>query len=414
VTHVLIANQHGENRGDEAAMRAMLQQFVEKLGEVRFTLLYQFRDRSLRLDFEEEVDDLPIVLPFVDYLRMGAYGLGLLMGLDLASLLSPTARRIVEAYRSADLVVSAPGGPYFGDIYAWHEIVHWWYVWLGHRRGTPLFYYAPSAGPFRNRLLNPVRRRLYRAFDTLVVREELSAEHIRGLLGEGVEVHVTADSALQSDIRPVDRHQHFAGPRTSLADRFLVAVSLNDYRYPGARDATACRERYDRTMIDLLQHVASRRGCHFLLMPQLFGQVHSDVPYLQRMAERLDGDVSWEIVDPSLDSDGQRGLFAACDLHVASRYHPAIFGHQGLVPGICIYYEHKALGFMSQLGLERFAFDIRSLDLSALQVAVDDLIDRRDEHVAHLRERIPPLRRRARRTTELAIELLRQRGEAGR
>jgi colanic acid/amylovoran biosynthesis protein len=413
MTHILIVNQHGENRGDEAAMRAMLREFSSNLSNVRFTLLYQFRDRSLRLDFDEQVEDLPIVLPLLDYFRLAVYSAGLLVGLDCSGLLPPIMRRMVDAYRSADLVVSAPGGPYFGDIYAWHEIVHWWYVWLGLRHGKPLFYYAPSAGPFRNRLLNPLRKRLFRAFDILVVREELSAKHLRDLLGSEARVHVTADSALQSSVVPVARRDLFDGARASLADRFLVAVSLNDYRYPGAADAARLREAYNEAMVDLLQHLARRRSCHFLLLPQLFGRVHSDAAYLERMAARLETGVSWEIVDPSLDSDGQRRLFAACDLHVASRYHPAIFGHQGLVPGLCISYEHKALGFMAQLDLERFAFDIRRLDCRALRAAADELIDHREELVEHLRRRIPELRHRAQRTTKLALELLAQRRAVG-
>lgn len=411
--HILIVNQHGENRGDEAAMRAMLREFSSNLSDVRFTLLYQFRDRSLRLDFEEPVEDLPIVLPLLDYLRLAVYSVGLLAGLDRPGILSPIMGRIVDAYRSADLVVSAPGGPYFGDIYAWHEIVHWWYVWLGLRHRKPLFYYAPSAGPFRNRLLNPLRQRLFRAFDTLVVREELSARHLRGLLGPGARVHVTADSALQSSVLPMARRDYFDGARAALAERYLIAVSLNDYGYPGAADAARLREAYNEAMIDLLQHLAARKSCHFMLFPQLFGRVHSDVAYLEQMAARLRVGVSWEIVDPSLDSDGQRRLFAACDLHVASRYHPAIFGHQGLVPGLCIYYEHKALGFMAQLDLERFAFDIRRLDCRALRAAADELIDHREELVEHLRRRIPELRHRAQRTTKLALELLAQRGAVG-
>ena len=44
-------------------MRAMLASFVDELGEVDFTLLYQFRDRGLRLSFKENVRDLPIIIP---------------------------------------------------------------------------------------------------------------------------------------------------------------------------------------------------------------------------------------------------------------------------------------------------------------------------------------------------------------
>ena len=405
--HILIINQHGENRGDEAAMRAMLARFQEELGDVRFTLLYQFRDRNLRLKFAEDVEALPIVLPPTDYLRLGFFSAAKVSRWEPDGVLSPTMRKIVAAYRSADLVVSAPGGPYFGDIYVNHEIVHWWYVWLAARFGKPLFLYAPSAGPFENPTLNVLRRRLYRKFDVLVTREELSRDHLLGLLGPDTQVHVTADSAIQLSFPPQPRSEYFTGERSHLAEKFLVAVSLNNYRYPGAADPDAQRARYDAAMLDLLHHLAKRRDCHFLFLPQLYGAVHSDVPYLNQMGRQLGESVSWELVDPEADSEQQRRLFAMCDLHLASRYHPAIFGHTGYVPGICLYYEHKALGFMSQLGLERFAFDIRNPETDAMCRAADELLEGRDALVADLRERVPALQQKARRTTELAVALLR-------
>jgi colanic acid/amylovoran biosynthesis protein len=413
VKHILIVNQHGENRGDEAAMNAMLSRFEHELGKVRFTLLYQFRDRSLRLKFKQQVQDLPIVLPPSDYLRAALFSLADLSKIDLRAALSPTMRQIIEAYESADMVVSAPGGPYFGDIYANHELVHWWYIWLGYRFEKPLFLYAPSAGPFENRLLNPIRRRMYRLFDVLVTREEISQRNLHGLLGSDTVVHVTADSAIQSSVPAALRSEFFTGARAPLASKFLVAVSLNDYKYPGEAKPDALREQYNRAMLELLHHLHRQRDCHFLLLPQLHGKVHSDVPFLNVMGKRLEPGVSWELVDPAFDSDQQRAIFAMSDFHVASRYHPAIFGHTGLTPGVCIYYEHKALGFMAQLGLERYAFDIRKPDARALCAAADDILASHASIVTHLTQRVPELQKRARRSTELAVELLRRHDPSG-
>ena len=406
MTHILIINQHGENRGDEAAMRAMLAAFAAEVPGVTFTLLYQFRDRALRLRFKESVEDLPIVLPATSYLRGAIFTLFKAVGMDAQSLLPPILRRIMAAYKRANLIVSAPGGPYFGDIYVNHELLHWWYVLLGRLFKKPLFLYAPSAGPFRTVWMNPIRKWLYPKFDVLVSREELSAQYIRDLLGGGVCVHVTADSAIQSSFPPYPRSAYFTGARTPLRELFLVAVSLNDYRYPGSADPAAMKASYDAAMVKLLTDLAQRVKAHFLFLPQLYGSAHGDEPYLRRVAERLPHDASWEVVDPSLDSDIQRQLFGMCDLHIASRYHPTIFGHVAGVPGLCIYYEHKALGFMQQLGLERFAFDIRGLRVEALIRALDEILGQREALVAQLRARVPLLQQRSARTTSLALTLL--------
>ena len=406
--HILIVNQHGENRGDEAAMRAMLASFVDELGEVDFTLLYQFRDRGLRLSFKENVRDLPIIIPPTEALGLVLFSGARLGHARLQSLLGPTTRQIIDAYERADLVVSAPGGPYFGDIYRNHELVHWFYIWLASVYRKPAFLYATSAGPFETPGLNAVRKHLYRKFDLLCTRESLSAAHIEELLGPGTQVHVTADSALQQTFEPMPRESYFRGDRAHLAGKFLVAVSLLDFRYPGASDVDTRKRHYDATMIETLSHLAARRDCHFLFFPQLYGEVHQDAPYLERMASRLPDDSSWEIVSTELDSDAHRELFAMSDFHVASRYHPAIFGNSGLTPGICIYYEHKALGFMQQLGLERLAFDIWEVQASELCDAIDEALAERETLIETLKQRIPLLCQLSRQTTKLAVSLLRE------
>ncbi len=406
--HILIVNQHGENRGDEAAMRAMLASFCEQLPGTTFTLLYQFRDPDLRLSFREQVEDLPIVLPLRDYLRALLYTPMKRIGWDARWLLPASMRSIVRAYERADLVVSAPGGPYFGDIYINHEIVHWWYIYLAYLFRKPVFLYATSAGPFKKRWMNPVRRRMYPLFDRLVTREELSADYLRDLLGADTSIEVTADSAIQAAFGALPREEFFTGARAALAQRCVVAVSLNDFRYPDSDNVAASKQRYNDAMLQLLNHIAARVDAHFLFLPQLYGKVHDDTPYLASIARQLSNSASWEIVDPALDSDMQRSLFAMSDIFLASRYHPAIFGSTACVPGICIYYEHKALGFMRQLGLERCAFDINNLDVAQLCGAVDEILERREELGAHLRHIVPSLQERSARTTQMAVDCLQQ------
>jgi len=51
-------------------MQTMLEEFQSSLKNVEFTLLFQFRDRDLRLEYDQEVEDLPMILPLLDYARL--------------------------------------------------------------------------------------------------------------------------------------------------------------------------------------------------------------------------------------------------------------------------------------------------------------------------------------------------------
>ena len=386
-------------------MRAMIDGLEKALGGARYTVIVQFQDTSLNLSFREDVTFLHMKMPYTHFLGLVLYAALRRIGVSLPFMLTRETSRIIRSYENADIVLSAPGGPYFGDIYYRHELVHWFYVWLASLYDKPLFLYAPSAGPFHIRWLNTVRRYLFRKFDTLAVREDISRDHMLGLLGTNTEIHVTADSAIQQEIAPVSRADYFSSTRAELCNKFLIAVSAIKYRFPGEENPEAAQGQYTNILIQCLHHLAGQKDCHFLFIPQLYGSAHSDVPYLESLIGRLPEGASSEIVDPTMDSDAQRRIFGMADICIASRYHPQIFATTAGVPGICIYYEHKALGFMSALGLEEFALDIRHLDPGILCEKLDDVISRRDELSSLITERIKPVQARACETTRLVAKL---------
>lgn len=421
--HVLIVNQHGDNTGDEAAIRAMIAGLEDQLRPVRFTVLHQFRERSSEVEVASALRWIPLVLPVHEALRLVVHSLLRLVGVRAPRLLGPTGASIVEAYETADLVVSAPGGPYFGDPYWSHEPVHWFYVWLARLHRAPTALYAPSAGPFRIRPLNPFRRLTYRCFGVVTVREERSAEFLAELMGHGFPVEITTDSALQERVEPCDRATWLLPERfgrAPLDDRFLVVVSAIDAAYAGDPDPALRRRRYDDAVVAAIRRIVERisseqasggspdgaPAVHVAFMPQLHSEEHSDVAYLTGLGEALGDAVSWEVVDDGLSSVVQRGRFAAADLVIAGRYHPAVFAVSAAVPVLCIPYEHKAAGLMEAAGMHDYVVDLDDVSTSRLVATVDALLDRRDEVRAHLRDVEPELRRRSRRTSELVAGLI--------
>ena len=163
--HVLVVNQHGDNRGDEAAMVAMLDALAERLGAVRFTVLHQFNDPAGSSNSAgHDVRFVPLAPRGLALPRLALAIVLRMLFLPWRRVAGAAGREILDAYASADLVVSAPGGPYFGDIYAGHEPLHWAYVVLARVFRRPIMFYAPSVGPFQRRWMNPARRFVLRRF----------------------------------------------------------------------------------------------------------------------------------------------------------------------------------------------------------------------------------------------------------
>jgi polysaccharide pyruvyl transferase WcaK-like protein len=374
------------------------------LGKIEFTVVVQFQDTSLHIPIKKDVKFIHMKMPNIHMIGFFLYSALRLFGMELSFLLSSEAKKIVESYKFTHMVISAPGGPYFGDIYYKHELVHWFYIWLAYQYKKPLFLYSPSVGPFNIKPLNIVRKYLFQKFGVLCTREKISQGYLQRFLGDDVTIHCTADSALQESLESSDRSDYFRGEKEFLAHKYLVCVSAIQYVYPGEKNVRKWQKKYTQILLTCLKFIAAEKDCHFLFFPQLYGKVHSDIPYLESLGQMLPSNFSWEIVDSNANSDMQRQLFGMTDLCIASRYHPQIFAASHGVPGICIYYEHKALGFMSLLGLKDFAFDIWNLDDKAMCAKLHEAMERKAELTTLMKKNIVGIQEQARKSTQLAVE----------
>jgi colanic acid/amylovoran biosynthesis protein len=406
VRHVLVVNQHGDNRGDEAAMTAMLDALEVRLHPVRFTVLHQFNDPAASsVAAGHDVQFLPLAPRGLAFPRLFAGTALRCLRLPWRGVAGPVGRDVLDAYGSADLVVSAPGGPYLGDIYAWHEPLHWFYILLGWLFRRPLFLYASSAGPFEKRWMNPARRFVVHRFAKLAVREDVSARHLRALVGtRPIDLEVTIDTALGATVTPLSLDE-WPGPPPAKAGP-IIAVSVIDYAYRDHPDPRAAKRRHDDAVIRALSHLAARLGdAHVVFLPQVHGR-HDDGPYLQRLAAQLPADISREVLSDRVPSRVHQGIFAAADVVLAGRYHPAVFSVLGAVPVACIAYEHKSIGLMEAAGLGHLVMSIDTVTAESLIALLDKVVDSAPAIREQLRTVRPLLRDRALHTADLATSTL--------
>jgi polysaccharide pyruvyl transferase WcaK-like protein len=268
--------------------------------------------------------------------------------------------------------------------------VHWFYVWLARILERPVFLYAPSVGPFRNVLLNPIRRRGFRWFDAVAVRDGVSGEYLKTFMGGDFEFEVTADSALQDVIEaPV--------PFPDSDSVFRLAVSVRD---PGPQ----FRSRYESAVMAAIETVCSHHDTEVTFLPQLHGPRHRDQPYLEGLASRVRGAKSVEVEsDIEVDSRDHRRIFAGADLAIAGRYHPAVFSVAAGTPVLVIPYEHKSVGVARQAGIEHWVLDHDQISENETVAMIEEMLSRLDEIRQGLRSHSDGMRRAAVRTTEMAI-----------
>jgi polysaccharide pyruvyl transferase WcaK-like protein len=399
---VLVVNQHGDNRGDEAALLAMCSGIEAELGPTQFTVIHQFNNAAAGPMLRPDAQWITLKLPVGEAIRFVAYLALRIFRLRPQFLLGSLGKKTIHAYETADVVVSAPGGPYFGDLYIGHEAVHWLYVWIAKLHRVPAMLYATSAGPFHKKWANPFRRYTYRCFSRLFVREEISAGHIRGLFAgrrHGVNVEVSIDSALQVAIAPQER-QH--------ADAQLIVVSAIHWPYPNDPSPQLRQKEYDTSVIEAVKIFAESGPTHVVFVPQLYGSMHRDTPYLEALASLLPANISCEVLSDTKSSNEQRALFAAADWVVAGRYHPAVFAVSAAVPVLCIAYEHKATGVLQAAGVPDAVMSIDEVTVEVVQAKARELLAARANLSARLQVAQVALREVSSRTSGAVAELVRR------
>ena len=400
--HVLVVNQHGDNRGDEAALLAMCSGIEAELGPTQFTVIHQFNNAAAGPMLRPDAQWITLKLPVGEAIRFVVYLALRIFRLRPQFLLGSLGQKTIHAYETADVVVSAPGGPYFGDLYIGHEAVHWLYVWIAKLHRVPAMLYATSAGPFHKKWANPFRRYTYRCFSRLYVREEISAGHIRGLFAgrrHGVNIEVSIDSALQVAIAPQER-QH--------ADAQLIVVSAINWPYPNDPSPQLRQKEYDTAVIEAVKIFAESRPTHVVFVPQLYGSMHCDTPYLEALARLLPANISCEVLSDTKSSNEQRALFSAADWVIAGRYHPAVFAVSAAVPVLCIAYEHKATGVLQAAGVPDAVMSIDEVTVEVVQAKARELLAARADLSARLQVAQVALREVSSRTSGAVAELVRR------
>ncbi len=399
--HVLVVNQHGDNRGDEAALLAMCAGIEAELGPTQFTVIHQFNNAAAGPMLRPDAQWITLKLPKFEALRILVYVCLRIFGLRPHFLLGSLGKKTIAAYETADVVVSAPGGPYFGDLYIGHEAVHWLYVWLAKLHHVPAVLYATSAGPFQKKWANPFRRYTYRCFSRLFVREEISAGHIHSLFAgrRNVNIEVSVDSALQVSVAPIDRLPE---------EDQLIVVSAIHWPYPNDPSPQLRQKEYDTSVVEAIKVFADGRPTQVVFVPQLYGSIHRDTPYLEGLVRLVPTNIRCEVLSDTKSSNEQRAVFAAADWVIAGRYHPAVFAVSAAVPLLCIAYEHKATGVLQAAGVPDAVLSIEEVSVEVVRAKARELLAGKADLLARLNVAQLALREVSSRTSVAVAEVVRR------
>jgi colanic acid/amylovoran biosynthesis protein len=367
--NILILNGHWNNRGDEAAIRAMIDSLRSKLLIKNIKIMLISKNPIYLPENVELLNLFPSLerKTILSILSLCVDIFLILITFGRLALFTKEGKNFVKAINEADIVIHAPGGPAIGDLYSGkcglREFFYLYRLLIPIFKGKPVFFYAPSMGPFSGRLRNIIRKFILKKSTAIILREEISSKYLKEQLG--LDSYVTLDSAFQNDVPDdyISRYSNISEIFKIIEDKKVIGMTLTDLKWhPIYRNYKGLSEKIMLSLFDVINYLINN-GYVILLIPQLFGG-QDDVSLLESFCKLNNKKIF--ILPPNIDSYGQQVIISKLYCVISMRYHPNIFAAKFNVPSIAIYYEHKTLGFMEKLGRTDLIVNVEEIDTSKI------------------------------------------------
>lgn len=410
--NILILNAHWNNRGDEAAIRAMIDSLRSKLLNKNMKIMilsknptyFPYKDIGLLDSYPTIEKQASSILSFGMDIFLTIISFGKLTFTD-------KGKKFISAVHDADIIIHAPGGPAIGDLYGGkYGIGEFFYLYrllIPILKSKPVFFYAPSMGPFSGMFRNLIRKFILKRSSAIILREEISSKYLKEQLG--LDSYVTSDSSIQNDISKeyINRYDNISEILNIIENKKVVGMTLTDLKWhPVYKNNIKLHEKIIHSLSGVIEYLINN-GYIILLIPQLFGR-SDDVSLLKKIYKLNKKKIF--ILPTNIDSYAQQIIISKLFCMISMRYHPNIFAAKGNIPSICIYYEHKAKGFMEKLGRADLMINIEEINTSKIIDKFTYLEENNNTIKEQLKKRTPQLKEESQNTTEIIIEKLKQLG----
>lgn len=398
---IFIINAHWYNRGDEAALRAMIDELMLTYpdAEIKVHMIGggEFFPYTGKVTLTSGTCPAGGRIKWVDfwirYMTGGKFGF---------------RKESLEFYneiKSADIVLHGPGGPAIGDIYIANEFEYLARYLLVQSAGKPYAFFAPSMGPFKKKKNDFYRRKILEGASLIAVREPISAEYLEDY-GIKNPVYVTMDSAFQHPIDEGKYSKQFNEDYEliNFISRFdkVVGITITDLMWnPKYRGNDNIKKNIIFTFKAVVQELANR-GYGILFIPQLFG-ICNDADFMGEFANK---DCYVLPVTKQNDCYYQQYVIRRMYAVIGMRYHSNIFAAKMGTPFISISYEQKMSGFMKIAELDRYCIDINALSKDRVVEIFDELCNHYNTYKQGLQSKKVVWQQKAHETTDRVIDII--------
>lgn len=400
--YILVIHSHNGNRGDEAAVRAMVDEILKKFPDVNIVI--SNTDGTPYPNMPRQVSQIERMPKHES--KIAQIEFFLIIASKGKICFTKEGKNFIKALNNCDLVIHAPGGPSIGDIYHEREWLYLQRLNLVRRKGIPYIFYAPSMGPFEQRCHDRLRKKVLAGADKVILRDPVSASHVKRFLPE-LEVEQALDSALQHDICESYVQDAYNTYSSLLAfiktHRKIIGITITDLKWHPVHKSNPIISRIEPIFQEFIDEIIEQ-GYGVIFIPQLYGHANDTVIMEKYMKEKHTFMI--DAFQEKYDSYFQQFVISKLYAVVGMRYHSNIFSAKMRIPFISVSYEQKMKGFMNSVGLDEYCIDINDISLVRLNEKFNLLVESYETYKNRLNNLHEYLRTESRKSTSAVEELL--------
>ncbi len=365
--NILIIGQPSDNRGDQAAGRAMLYGIKEICPESKITVYYLNKSLTPVLIDETVVENL-----FKQETGAGSFCFKLLVHFILDKISSKLfmfneeCRQLLKVIKNSTLVLLSPSGPIIGDLYdIRNEMIRLIILFIAQKYKKKTMIYGPSMGPFHeNSLRHFIRKIVLNKVDVITVRDEISYGYIKAARLKTKIIERTLDSAIQRSLSADRAVNYYDQLNIDPESEMLIGVTPIDLSWHPKHGKRTDVELFNKKIVDELSRglnqIQHKLNCRFVFFPQLFG-VFEDLSIIKKVINAIDDPEKCTVLSLDHDSDVQQIMISKLKMFIGMRYHSIIFSAKMNVPFVGIVYEHKAESFVSIVNMKDYMIKIEDI-----------------------------------------------------
>ena len=401
--NIFIINCHTANRGDEAAVRSLIDEINLLYSDVKIVI--SLRGKTVYPNLPENIT---VIEQYMNVGKLSKLKHFLLKCFHGNMFLMKRAKLFYSYAAKADLILHAPGGPSIGDIYYGDELTYLEYFEVFKVMKKPYAFYAPSMGPFDITERNDRRKKVLEGAIMIALRDPISADHVQRLV-PNKKTYLTLDSALQHEIN-IDENEKKLNEYillNSFLDKHakVVGITITDLKwhpiYSETNETTnKIKDTFATFIKDLINH-----NYGVLFIPQLYGS-GNDYDLMKSFMVNQTDCFTITAEESKYDAYFQQYIIGRLYAVIGMRYHSNIFSAKMGTPFVSISYEQKMKGFMEKINLMQYCLELEKMDAKNLSDKFMLLEKNHEDYKEYLKSIHNLMQQESYKTTELVKELL--------